>query len=63
MLNNDSERKEPIYWVAYQMARAVSKEGIAWGIKPAYMLGALNDGFEAALKDHRDAIDQANSGH
>ncbi len=63
MLNNNVERKEPIYWTAYQLARAITKEGLSWGFRPAEMLDALTAGFEKALKDHREMQDQSNAGH
>ena len=59
----DTNEKELYYWLVADLAVTLARQGLECGLKPAYILDALNHGLEMATKQHRDAEDRATAGN
>jgi len=59
----ESNEKELYYWLVVDLTVSLARQGMERGLKPAYILDALNRGLEMGTKLHRDAEDRATAGN
>lgn len=62
-MSMQSDAQEAIYWAIESMTEGAALNALAYGLKPAEILDALNVGLERATRIHRAEEDKTNAGH